>query len=135
MFVNVIIGVILYCWCYHLWYHVDNVIALLFLCCKRYGFGRVPFTLRCFLLYTPCPHLEHEPPQSTFIKSSLGASSSTLMIVELHVVVRNTVLVQLLVWITQQSTNLMFRIIFILNISNMIINYLRWKVYSSIITI
>ena len=96
-FPNGIIGVILHCFCYHLFYHVDVIIALLFLNCRCYGFQTVLFTLRRFLPHSPSPHLMHELPQPAFIKAYLGAGTSTSITAGLHSVAGDTDLAQLFV--------------------------------------
>ena len=65
--------------------------------CERYGFERVFFTHRCFLPYAPSPAFF---TQRAFIKTSLGASSSSLKFAGLHTDPQNTDPTHLFVWFT-----------------------------------
>ena len=65
---------------------------------------------------------------ASFYYGSSGAGRSKLKSAGLHAKVQNTVLAWLFLWITQQSTNLIFSNELYLNMANIFINYLQWGV-------
>lgn len=82
------------------------------------------FTLRCFVPYNPSTHLVQPPPQTAFIKVSLGAGSSSLKVGGLPTAVRNTYPTDLFVWIRQCCTNIRTRKTFIQICQNMLMESL-----------
>ena len=106
-----------------------NFILTTFYCWLLPSLSIVSFTTtQMFLVYTPFPYLIQVLPQHLFNKVFLGAISSVLIAVGFHVKVWSTVLVELFLWVTEQSTNLCWVKSPKLVCQNMLKNGSLWKV-------